>query len=56
MSCEGRDIHQIPMKELHKFGAEHFGRFLRAKDNTEHEPIALSQARAIVELKQTDCY
>ena len=53
MSCEGRDIHEIPMKELHEVEGEYYRRYLRANANVENEPIALSQARAIVELKQT---
>lgn len=52
MSCESKDIQNIPLDEVKKHLSEHMLNYFHARYNTANEPLPLSQARAIVELKQ----
>mgnify|MGYP001594001216 CR=1 FL=1 len=53
MSCEGENIGKMSMFDLQRHQQEHWLKYLHAKQNTTGEPRPVSEARAIIELKQS---
>lgn len=52
MSCEGENIGKMSMSELQQHLREHWLKYLHANQNTSGESRPVSEARAIIELKQ----